>query len=148
MTGKSAFTLIELIFVIILLSILAAVAIPKLSAVRADAEASAKAHMAMTAVTEIVSFAVAKGHTEPDLSKMSNSILVLVNSGDAVLDIANYKAVISTGSAPNCLSIQIFTDDLNVTFGDANSDNECMTIQSLIDVNVFPVKLSGTRVVY
>jgi len=38
---KAAFTMIELIFVIVILGILAAVAIPKLSASRADAYASA-----------------------------------------------------------------------------------------------------------
>ena len=65
-TTKKAFTMIELVFVIVILGVLAAVAIPKLSATRTDAQASSTASSIMTGATEIVSYAIAKGETVSD----------------------------------------------------------------------------------
>jgi general secretion pathway protein G len=146
---KSAFTMIELIFVIVILALLAVVAIPRLAATRADAKSSTKAYSIMTATTEIASYAVSKGQIKSDLSEMSNSIFGLVDSGEAVLDIANKKATISANTVADCISMQISIDDtLTMTFGSAAGDNECMRIQSLIDLNTFPILLMGTRVKY
>jgi len=149
---RKAFTMIELIFVIVILGILAAVAVPKLAATRSDAEVSAKAHMIMTGATEIASFAVAKGYTEDDLSSMSNSITTLVDSGDAVLDVDNSKATVIVGSASECITIKItknVSDDiLSVLFGDTNGDAKCISLQSLINAADYPIKLRGQSIVY
>ena len=149
---RSAYTMIELIFVIIILAILAAVSIPKLAATRTNAKASSKAHSIMVGAAEIASYAVSRGETKSDLSEMSNSITYLVNSGEAVLDIANNRATISTNTISDCVSIQIFensTDNnLTIIFGNANSDKECTMIQSLIDEDAYPMQLRGMKVVY
>ncbi len=120
--SKNAFTMIELIFVIVILGVLAAVAIPKLFATSRDAKASARAHTMMTAVTEIAQYAVSKGKTESNLSIMSTSIYGLVNRGQAIL--GDYNATISVGSVSDCGAISIVrdaTDDtLIVIFGSAN----------------------------
>ncbi len=79
---KSAFTMIELIFVIVILGILAAVIFPKLAATRADAKVAVKAQSIVTATTEISSYAVSIGSIDSNLSVMSKTIDTLVISGD------------------------------------------------------------------
>ncbi|GIT98636.1 prepilin-type N-terminal cleavage/methylation domain-containing protein [Sulfurovum sp. TSL1] len=52
-TSKKAFTMIELIFVIVIIGILAAVAIPKLAATRDDAKVSKAVHNLKTCIVDI-----------------------------------------------------------------------------------------------
>ena len=58
---KKGFTMIELIFVIVILGILASVAIPRLAATREDAEISATVSNLRTLVNDINSYYVVKG---------------------------------------------------------------------------------------
>ena len=59
---KKAFTMIELIFVIVILGILASVAIPRLAATREDAEISTGIANLRTLLSDITAFYVAKGN--------------------------------------------------------------------------------------
>ena len=58
---KKGFTMIELIFVIVILGILASVAIPRLAATREDAEISATVANLRTLVSDANAYYVAKG---------------------------------------------------------------------------------------
>ena len=58
---KKAFTMIELIFVIVILGILASVAIPRLAATREDAEISTAVANLRTLVNDISAYYVVKG---------------------------------------------------------------------------------------
>jgi len=151
---KNAFTMIELIFVIVIIGILSAVAIPKLTATRNDAEVSKVAQNIMEGISEIASYAVSQAHTEDNLSKMSNGIASLVRMGNAELNTSEKKAVIKMGSITDCLTLEIQTnatnDDANLTLiaGDAHGDALCTSLQSATDTARYSMKLRGTNVKY
>jgi len=147
---NKAFTMIELIFVIVILGILAATAIPKLSATRDDAKASKLAHNVMLAAEEIASYAVANGKTENDMTEMSNALVYLKKSNEAIL--TTKKATISAGGINDCLTIEIFSnltdENLTITEGTPSGDAQCIVLQSLIDAAKYPMKLRGQNVKY
>ena len=58
---KKGFTMIELIFVIVILGSLASVAIPRLAATREDAEISATVANLRTLVSDVSAYYTAKG---------------------------------------------------------------------------------------
>jgi len=148
--SRNAFTMIELIFVIVILGILAAVAIPKFTATRSDAEVSKVAQNIMLSASEIAAYAVSNGMTVNDLKVMSNGIASLENTGDAVL--SSKKAVISMGGVSDCLTLEIFTgttdDNLTLSLGNASGDRKCLALQSAIDAAKYPMKLRGQNVAY
>jgi len=80
---KKAFTMIELIFVIVIIGILAAVAIPKLMATRTDAKASTLANEVQSAVQEISSYVTAHGGdvNSTRIINMSQVLQKLKNDG-------------------------------------------------------------------
>ena len=146
--SRNAFTMIEIIFVIVILAILAMVAIPKLTATREDAKVSAIAQNIATASVEIASYATTKGDTDKDFLVMSNAIKKLKNTGNVVLE--DDKATIKVDGG-ECLEIEVqrtaTNNDLVINFL-ANSSEMCTSIQSLIDATKYPMHLRGLNVVY
>ena len=145
---KNAFTMIELIFVIVILGILAAVAIPKFAATRDDAQVSKIAQNIGTSIEEIAAYTNAKGTADKNFALMSNAITTMQKSGDAAL--SDNKAVISIGGV-NCININVVknatNDDLQVSFV-ASGNAKCLNLQSAVDAQSYAMKLRGTSVTY
>ena len=86
--SKQAFTMIELIFVIVIIGILAVVAIPRLSVTRDDAKISKLSHQLQTLKTEIATSIFAKGKVPKNknsIEEASNTVRELEKSGDLII---------------------------------------------------------------
>jgi general secretion pathway protein G len=72
---KNGFTMVELIFVIVILGVLAAVAIPKLGATRDDAKISSEGMNVATALNSLAAEWTAKGAWVDFTDAMANSLV-------------------------------------------------------------------------
>jgi general secretion pathway protein G len=145
----SAFTIIELVFVLVVLGILAAVALPKLAATRDDAKLTVTAHNVMVAAEDIATYAVSRGHTTPLLSTMSYAIKRMVEDGNAV-DTGHYEAQLGVASEQDCIRLKIenpgaATEILKLING-SGSGELCTRLRGLIDPASFPIPLRGHRI--
>ena len=147
---KRAFTMIELIFVILIIGVLSAIAIPKLSATRDDAEVVKIAVTLKNGSNEIVSYALAKGKIEANFSKMSSSFEDLESSNIAVM--GNYKAVLKAGSVFDCVTLEINSttlSDMRIYYSNnANSDSACKSLQNIIKKVNYNFRFRGLHVTF
>lgn len=147
---RTAFTMIELVFVIVILGILAAIAVPRLAATRDDAENVTISQNIMTGAAEIASYAVAKGETNESLAVMSNGIESLVNAGKASLNTVEKSAYIHRGNVNDCVIMDINSsstdENLTLIFGNAGGDSSCLGLQKILDIGRYPMKIRGASV--
>lgn len=147
---KQAFTMIELIFVIVILGVLAAVAIPKFNATRNNAKIAVMSQTMAMAATDIAGYAISQGTIEQDLRLMSNGIKTLVDRGEATVDL-NGSASFRMGSEGDCLNFKVVDGDLdaNLTLEYGSGiDSLCRELQTVFDAKEYPIPLKGPRVKY
>ena len=123
---RAGFTMIELIFVIVILGILAAVAVPKLNATRDDAKLTKAATEVSQAVSDIGAYYTAKGSFGIPTA-MTNVTFDDANMSDG----SNYEV----GSAVNCIKFTTTTDG-NLTVENGGSTNSfCDKVRTLVSTN-------------
>ena len=126
---KKGFTMIELIFVIVILGVLASVAIPRLAATRDDAEVAKAATNLTTAVSDITAYYTAKGSfassVQNDFTKITNAL-----TKDGRLTIKGSKTCV-TVALPNTTAQQASgAVNLTLTF-DKAADPVCKQLAKL-----------------
>ena len=127
---KKGFTMIELIFVIVILGVLASVAIPRLAATRDDAEVAKAATNLATAVSDITAYYTAKGSFSQtsDFTKMTNA---LTKDGELQMKGATCAKIglpTTTGGTTNA------SDKVEITINFTGSDSACNTLKKLSSV--------------
>jgi len=149
---KKAFTLIELIFVIVIISILLSVAIPRLSATRDDALIVKNSEYIMAIMSEISSYIIANGDSTDDLTQMS-SILKTLNNQDRVdIDISSKSTKVKIGEDEACITIDLdstgTTELLKTVFSVSTSDRICKMVQNFIKEKDYPLVVRGRLIRY
>ncbi len=150
---RSGFTMIELIFVIVILGILASVAIPKLAATRDDAKISKAASEVATLVSDLGAYYTAQGQFGATMSDMTNVKVSTTATATATTDAT--KANLEGGSVfyndltngKDCLIFTSTSTDGNLTIGNGSSTNTfCKGVQAAVADLVTTHQFGGTSV--
>jgi prepilin-type N-terminal cleavage/methylation domain-containing protein len=149
---KKAFTMIELIFVIVIIGILVSVALPRLSLTRDDALIVRNTQYIVGIMIEVSTYSTTHGESKDDLSEMSSLLQVLKSQNRVILDTTNKSAKIKIGNDESCITIDIdttpTTDWLKTVFSVNTTDRICHQVQEFIKEKDYPLVLRGRLIKY
>ena len=113
---KKGFTMIELIFVIVILGILASVAIPRLAATRTDAEIAATVANLRTLLNDVASYYAVKGEFGTVKWKDITNVTLQTKDGNPITasDAAKTDAYL-TADGKNCIAIKLVDKTIKAT---------------------------------
>ena len=152
---KKGFTMIELIFVIVILGILASVAVPRLAGTKADAEESAAVANLRTLVSDLNTYYVATGDIPTDTTWSQITNVPLNDATKA----ANADGVSLKVGGKGCIGVQFVAENtgtnapahIKFTKDNTNSKNgsvcqkvlESASIQAYLNSKVPGVSTTG-----
>ena len=149
---KRAFTIPELIFIIILIALLTSIAIPKLMATRTDAKATRILEDVNTVRKEVVGYVWAKQAVQKSFKEMSPTADVLER--ERLGREEDWKLYIKVNKdEPDCIVFEIIKNNgvyqLNLQLIDTpNISPGCKIVQEHVYVVDYPINLLGQTVKY
>ena len=149
---RAGFTMIELIFVIVILGILAAVAIPKLAATRDDAKISAAATTVNTLLQDVTTYYTAKGDVNSTLiTNITNASSSPGWDTSWTASAVNYDFTFTDSTGTLCLTLDINTSATtgNVTINTSSAAATtavCAGLDGLVTPQT--IQLGGSSVTY
>ncbi len=148
---RRGFTMIELIFVIVILGILAAVAIPKLAATRDDAKISKGLSEISTALNDFGAYYTSRGSFSNTLADMTNvghwnPTTIDVNATGGGSDETSYQVEDNGGSLIDCVKFTFYSDGNITVSSDYNASGSQSNIcDGIVGSSTFTEQLAGTK---
>ena len=145
---KKAFTMIELIFVIVILGILAAVAIPKLSATRDDAKVSKMATNLNTLISDVGMNYTAVGSLDKWLD-ITNVIIMTSATAEAIATTKVTSPVYLYSDDKQCIKlVATVNGSLTISEGSDKTDLVCAAVLKTQKNNLKTFSFGGTGIKY
>ena len=118
---KKAFTMIELIFVIVVIGVLAAIAIPRISATRDDAALAKSMTDIAVAIQDINTYYISEGKLAIDTKNNRVDFRAMTNAG--VIDSSGNLSIFAKNE--RCISLKFFAADQSCLGVDISEQGLC-----------------------
>ena len=151
---RKGFTMIELIFVIVILGILAAVAVPKLAATRDDAQVSKMAANLSTLVSDAAAYYTSQGSSKWGSAKIGEITNVALNDSASSASFIDSNTSITTtagffmnaDASNNCFKITATSDGNLTIVNGTQTTGVCKSVQDVTKGLVKTHSFGGTGV--